>query len=144
MARGRKPSPRGLADKPGAGGQGGAPEPPDGMSAAAVAKWRALVPLIGELVPLRETDVDALRSFCEAAARRDRANREMESAPLVIETPNGAMQINPLITIAERAEAAMMRLAERFGLDPASRKRLQLASKKGASPFADFLRKKPT
>jgi P27 family predicted phage terminase small subunit len=58
----------------------------------------------------------------------------------VIETPNGARQINPLLTIAEKAEAFMFKLSERFGLDPASRKRLQIAAKRGASPLADFLK----
>jgi hypothetical protein len=97
MARGRKPAPGGLAD-PAAGGPGdsGPAAPPD-LSPLSLAKWRALVPLIAELCALRDTDVDALRQYCDAAVRRDRALRELEADDLVIETPNGARQINPLL-----------------------------------------------
>lgn len=142
MARGRKPA-ASLADT-GGEGKGRAPDPPDGMTSAALDKWLAIVPLIAELVALAETDVDALRSFCEAAALRDRARKDLERSELVLITPNGASQINPLITIAERAEAKMMRLAERFGLDPASRQRLKVATGKSkGSAFAEFMRRKP-
>jgi P27 family predicted phage terminase small subunit len=141
MARGRKPAPGGLAD-PAAGDPGDpGPAPPPDLSPLALAKWRALVPLIAELCALRDTDVDALRQYCDAAVRRDRALKALESDDLVIETPNGARQINPLLTIAEKAEAFMFKLSERFGLDPASRKRLQIAAKRGASPLADFLKR---
>jgi P27 family predicted phage terminase small subunit len=103
--------------------------------------WRRVVPLIAEAVALRPADSDALRAYCEAAALRARALRELDApgVELVLITPNGAQQINPLITIADKAAAVMMKHAERFGLDPASRKRLQIAQKKGASAFAEFL-----
>lgn len=140
--RGRRAKPVGLSAEAGTN-PGDYPDPPPGMTGAALAKWVAIVPLIAELCPLQDTDVDALATYCDAAVCRERALRELERDELVIETPNGARQINPLKTIADKCEATMMKLSERFGLDPASRKRLQLASKKGqASPFAEFLARK--
>ena len=138
MARGRKvvPKSQSVADQEGEG-----PSPPDGMTAKALAKWRAIVPLIAQMCPLRETDCDALRQYCEAVMLREKAMAELEKKELVLETPNGAFQTNPLLKIIAQAESVMMKLAERFGLDPASRRRLQIAGKKGGSPFLDFLKK---
>jgi P27 family predicted phage terminase small subunit len=111
------------------------------MTAAATAKWRHLVPLIASMCPLRETDSDALQQYCEAAVLRERAMRELEGKDLVLMTPNGAHQTNPLLKVISQAEAVMLKLAERFGLDPASRRRLQIATRKSGSPFLDFLKK---
>jgi P27 family predicted phage terminase small subunit len=144
MARGRKTTASlaaPAADEP----RGKAPAPPPGLTAAALAKWERVVPLIAERVALSAADVDALAAYCDAAARRDRALRELDDDPdgLVVMTPNGARQINPLLTIADKCEATMMKLSERFGLDPASRQRLKVAaSQPKGSAFAAFLAKK--
>lgn len=140
MARGRKltPKPSSVADA--AGESGGTVVPPDGMTPRALAKWRQIVPLIQAMCPLRETDADALRQYCEATAIHERATEELEGAPLVLETPNGTLQSHPLLKIRAGASAEMLKLAERFGLDPASRRRLQIAGKKGASPLLDFIK----
>jgi P27 family predicted phage terminase small subunit len=140
--RGRRPSVK-LAD-PAAGGEGEGsgyqPDPPDTLTTSARAKWDEIVPRIARLCQLRETDADALAAYCEAAALKARALREMEGKSLVLVTANGAEQINPLIKIAERADAFLVKLSERFGLTPADRKRLQLASAAGkGSKFAEFL-----
>lgn len=118
-------------------------EPP-GLSPMASAKWRHLVPLLVQSRGLVQTDADAIAQYCEAYALRQRALVELQAdgAKLVHETPNGALQINPLITIARQQEAVMMRLSERFGLDPARRQRLKIAdgSAKGDDDFGAFLK----
>lgn len=138
MARGRKPSITNLAD-PAPGGRGAAPQAPEDLSPAALAKWRAIVPMIADLCDLRDTDADALRQYCEAAVLHAKASRELDGQPLTIDTPNGAMMVNPLLKVMRQAEATMMKLSERFGLDPASRKRLAIAQKKSASKLTEFL-----
>jgi P27 family predicted phage terminase small subunit len=128
-----------VADPGGKGATG--PAPPTDLAPRVLAKWREIVPLIAQMTGLRETDSDALRQYCEAAVLRARALDELADPqqPLTICTPNGAFQVNPLIGIADRAGATMLKLAERFGLDPASRRRLQIASKAAENPFMDFL-----
>lgn len=122
-------------------------EPP-GLSPMASAKWRHLVPMLVQSRGLVQTDADAIAQYCEAHALRQRALVELQAdgAKLVHETPNGALQINPLITIARQQEAVMMRLSERFGLDPASRQRLKIAdgSAKGDDEFGAFLKESPS
>lgn len=119
--------------------------PPDDLPAAALDVWRRVVPLVAETVALRETDLDALRQYCEAVALRARALKELagDGVPLVCLTPNGAQQVNPLLKIVSQADSIILKLSERFGLDPASRKRLQIAAQKQATPFLDFLKSKP-
>lgn len=139
MARGRKPAPKlpeGVADEK----AGYVPPEPAGMGKRAVAKWRVIVPLIAQQVALKEVDADALRQYCEAAVLREKAVAELEDAPLLCEGPNGAQYGNPLMKIISQQESLMMKLAERFGLDPASRRRLQIEAVKADSAFAEFLK----
>lgn len=140
MARGRKVIPRPSAMADAASGDGETVQPPDGMTPRVLGKWNQLVPLIARMCPLRDTDADALRQYCEAFVLRERALAELEDGPLVLVTPNGARQTNPLLKIVGQQEAVILKLAERFGLDPASRRRLAIAATKSASPLLDFIK----
>ena len=113
---------------------------PDDMSAAATEKWLVIVPLIAECTILRDNDVDALRQYCEAVVLRAKAVKELEVQPLVVSSPNGALQIHPLQKIVANLDTTLMKMAERFGLDPASRQRLKVAVQKTNSPLLDFLK----
>lgn len=140
MARGRKPAPKppeGVADEK----TGYEPPQPVGMGPKAVAKWRAIVPLIAQQVALKEVDADALRQYCEAVVLREKAVAELEEAPLLCEGPNGAQYGNPLMKIIKEQETLMMKLSERFGLDPASRRRLQIEAVKADTAFTEFLKR---
>jgi P27 family predicted phage terminase small subunit len=140
VARGRKPSPKPagvrVADD---GAAGFVPPLPAGMGEAAAAKWRAIVPLIARQVQLKEVDADALRQYCEAAVLRAKAVTELEAGELLMCGPNGAQYGNPLLKIISQQESLMGKLAERFGLDPASRRRLQIEAAKADTAFAEFL-----
>jgi P27 family predicted phage terminase small subunit len=139
MARGRKKD----AGKPdGAEAAGFVPTMPEGLGPASAAKWARLVPLIAAQVSLKEVDADALRQYCEASVWRAKAAAELEAADsLLMANPNGAEYANPLVKIISQQEAVMLRLSERFGLDPASRRRLQLESAKSDDVFAEFLKR---
>lgn len=140
MARGRKPAPKPpparVADPEKAAF---APPMPEGMGEAAAAKWRELVPMIARLVPLQDVDADALRQYCEAAVLRVKAVTELEVGPLLLVGPNGAQYGNPLMRIIKEQDALMTRLSERFGLDPASRRRLQVEAAKKGNALTELL-----
>lgn len=106
-----------------------------------MAKWRAIVPLIAQQVPLKEVDADALRQYCEAAVLREKAVGELEDAPLLMSGPNGAEYGNPLMKIIKEQDTLMMKLAERFGLDPSSRKRMQIEAVKADTAFSEFMKR---
>lgn len=141
MARGRKASPKPSAGEVADVKAGYQPPEPEGMGERAAAKWRAMVPLIAQQVPLKEVDADALRQYCEAAVLREKAVKEMENAPLLMSGPNGAEYANPLMKIIKEQESLMLKLAERFGLDPSSRRRLQIEAAKADTAFSEFLKR---
>lgn len=138
--RGRKKAPKpcgAVADEK----AGYVPPMPVGMGPKAVAKWRAIVPLIAQQVGLKEVDADALRQYCEAVVLREKAVAELEDSPLLCSGPNGAEYASPLMKIIKEQESTMMKLAERFGLDPASRRRLQIEAAKADTAFGEFLKR---
>jgi P27 family predicted phage terminase small subunit len=144
MARGRKPNAAPTAAEVADGAEGGSgyePPMPEGMGLKAKAKWVSLVPLIARQVALRDVDADALRQYCEAAVLREKAMAELELAPLLVSGPNGAQYGNPLMKIVKEQDALMTKLAERFGLDPASRRRLQMEAAKADTAFTEFLKR---
>ena len=141
MARGRKPNAKSPSPEVADPNAPYCPPEPEGMGPRAVAKWRAIVPLIARQVGLKEVDADALRQYCEAAVLRAKAVAELEGAPLLMSGPNGAEYGNPLMKIIKEQDALMMKLAERFGLDPASRRRLQVEAVKADTAFTEFLKR---
>jgi P27 family predicted phage terminase small subunit len=142
MARGRKPNPKSPPVPVVADGSGPycPPEPP-GLGKRAQAKWRAIVPLIAQQVALKEVDADALRQYCEAVVLREKAVAELEDAPLLMSGPNGAEYANPLMKIITQQESLMMKMAERFGLDPSSRRRLMIETVKADTAFSEFMKR---
>jgi P27 family predicted phage terminase small subunit len=136
MARGRKPV---LTSAPGKPEESEVLTPPDGMTSRALEKWHVVVPLIAQQCALKEHDIDALRQYCEAFALYCKANKEMDEGPLIHTTTNGSLQTSPLLKIVKQCEATMMKLSERFGLDPSSRQRLKIASKVGGNASAEFM-----
>lgn len=145
MARGRKATV--VIPRPVAHGGTKVGEPP-GLSPGAREKWADLLPKLGAVCDLKPTDADAIAQYCEAWALRQKALAELHAGGvrMVHETPNGALQINPLITIARQQEQVMMRLSERFGLDPASRQRLKVGQAGAGTDdeFGDFLKDAPS
>lgn len=136
--RGRKPAGQTVAK-----GNGYVPPTPEGLGKVALDKWGVVVPFIANQVELRDGDADLLRQYVEAWAMRCKAVEELDSQPLTLATPNGTLQINPLIKIISQKDKELSSLAERFGLDPASRKRLNISSgSAGDSAFADFMNRK--
>ena len=132
------------------GGTGDGVTMPGGMTQAAQDVWRRVVPLIASMYPLRESDADALHQYCDAVCLRAKAMAELQkpNSELILCTPNGAYQTNPLFKIIAQFEAVMMKIGERFGLDPTSRRRLKIADKQAnADPFQEFIsgggRRKP-
>lgn len=139
MARGRKVRVRSDASLVVEGG-GFRPAAPAGLTAGAAVEWARLIPHLADLAALAALDEDALRQYCEAVALYRQAVAELRGQPLTLTTPNGAMQVHPLLKVRSQAEATMSKLSERFGLDPASRKRLAMATAAtAADPMVEFL-----
>lgn len=138
MMKGRKPKPTHLkliAGNPGKRAIGDSapkprisiPSPPDHLDAEAKAEWERVARELAPLGCIAEIDRAALAAYCQAYARWVHAERVIATLPgrgLVVRTEKGNMVINPLIGIANKAMADMVRYAAEFGMTPSARSRI--------------------
>jgi P27 family predicted phage terminase small subunit len=112
------------------------PEPPDFLRGYACDEWCRVAPELHVLGLLTAVDVMPLAAYCSAYARWQDAEevlRQMAmknpvtgvTGALLIKTSAGDARANPLIRIADRAAADMIRYASEFGLTPAARARIR-------------------
>jgi P27 family predicted phage terminase small subunit len=123
-----------------------APRPPDWLDPAGMVAWRRLCAVLLPMRCLCSGDLDLLAvladqlSSYEAAAR---FLREKGAQSFVLLDGDGSpkgVQPWPEIKIRSAAAAEIRRLAEHFGLSPASRSRVSAATVPEADedPFAEF------
>lgn len=102
---------------------------PEHLIGIAKDKWDELAPALCLRGVLKKTDRDALEAYCEAYATWRNARAEMfddEGKPvsLTVETPNGALQQHPIISVIKQAQDSMRAWASELGLTPSSRGRV--------------------
>ena len=106
------------------------PDPPAHITGYAADEWWTVATELHRLGVLTKVDCAPLAAYCYAYGQwRDAAEAlaGMASEPvrgLVVRTGNGGPTENPLIYIARKAAADMMRYAAEFGLTPAARSRI--------------------
>jgi P27 family predicted phage terminase small subunit len=125
------------------------PMPPAHLSDAAKVEWGRVSSTLYALRMLTDIDTAALGAYCEAYARWKEASdalaqmRQADPAMrgLLIRTSNQNIIQNPLIGIANKAAADMVRYAAEFGMTPSARARIELGDqapiKDPASQFFD-------
>jgi P27 family predicted phage terminase small subunit len=90
--------------------------------------WETLVPQLMRLGVLREIDQMQLASLCDSYSIMISARESMAKLPgearMLVKTPNGAIQQNPLLSVINTQKQIIGRLATEFGLTPAARARL--------------------
>lgn len=103
------------------------------LDAGAKREWRRLKPEMQRLGLLTIADRAAFAAYCQAWSRYEELTRylnglikEMGTGALLMNTPNGALQQNPLLGVANRAFDQMRAMLAEFGLSPSSRARLTL------------------
>jgi P27 family predicted phage terminase small subunit len=104
-------------------------EPPGFLSDHAADEWRRVVPALVALRLFSTLDVAALSAYCQACAIWRQAMAAMRAKDakyrgLVIETKSGNLIQNPLLGVANKAAADMVRYGSEFGLSPTVRARL--------------------
>lgn len=105
------------------------PEPPADLSEISKAHWREVVDQLADVGLMTTLDVGALTAYCDAygewtVARRAFAliqERNKITGGFMVRTPNGGVQIAPLVSIIRAARSDMVRFAAEFGMTPAAR-----------------------
>jgi P27 family predicted phage terminase small subunit len=119
---------------------GGLPQPPAELTDDAKTEWRRVARALHQAGLLATLDRAALAAYCQAYARwraaekalADMAARDPLTSGLLIKTSNGNAIQNPLVGIANKAAAAMVRYAAEFGMTPSARSRIAAAPSDGA------------
>lgn len=113
----------------------GLPQPPAELSGDARNEWRRVAQQLHQAGLLATLDRAALAAYCQAFARWRQAERALAAMAekdavtggLLIKTSNGNAIQNPLVGIANKAAAAMVRYAAEFGMTPSARSRIEAA-----------------
>jgi P27 family predicted phage terminase small subunit len=108
--------------------------PPEYLSGYAKDEWIRLARELFYLRLLTVVDINVLAAYCQAYKRWREAEEALQelatSLPLkglmLRDRRGGALQRNPLVSIAQHACADMVRYAAEFGLTPAARARIAL------------------
>jgi P27 family predicted phage terminase small subunit len=108
------------------------PEPPPFVQGHAADEWWRVAPELHALKLLSALDVMLLATYCQAYAHwrtaeeklREMAARDPVTSGLLVKTASGDAAQNPLVGIARRAAADMVRYASEFGMSPAARARI--------------------
>ena len=108
------------------------PDPPDELNGDAKREWIRVVPELDRLGMLTTIDRTALSAYCQAFGRWMQAERKLAQMAarepvfegMLIKTTNGNMIQNPIVGIANKAMADVMRYCVEFGMTPSARSRI--------------------
>ena len=118
------------------------PTPPAFLCDDAKVEWGRVSHMLYALRLLSNADVAALSAYCESWALFKQAKEALNlmaktdqvTKGLLIKTSNGNAIQNPLVGIANKAAADMVRYAAEFGMTPSARARIHAEGKEvGAS-----------
>ena len=102
----------------------GAPPMPTWLATEAKAEWKRVVPQLQKLGVITLIDRTALALYCQAWADYHDAVAVVKVEGKTFTTPTGYIAKNPLVTIMNKARAAVLRLAQDFGFTPSALARL--------------------
>jgi P27 family predicted phage terminase small subunit len=125
------------------------PDPPSFITGFAADEWWTVATELHRLGLLTKVDIAPLATYCAAYGHWRQAEealaRMAANDPLmhgkIIKTKYGDAAANPLVAIARKHAADMVRFAAEFGLTPCARTRISGGSggDKGSSKFAGLL-----
>ena len=127
---------------------GDLPLPPAHLDAYALEEWYRVAAGLAAMGMLSSIDQATLGAYCAACGQWRLAREEMQKrmaaggplAGLVDVTKAGNVIQNPLVGIANKAAADMVRYAAEFGLTPSARARLGIdLDKQGKGKFAGLI-----
>jgi len=120
------------------------PFPPDELNLDGKREWLRVADELFRLGMLTGLDRGALAAYCQAYGRWIQAERKLNEMALsggfnglLIRGANGQPAYNPLVGIANKAMADVVRYSIEFGMTPSSRSRIQATPIDAAADPAD-------
>lgn len=117
------------------------PSPPDWLHDYAKDEWYIVTQELEALQILSKMDLSMLATYCHQIATIREATQQLVTSgfDMVLETPNGALQPNPLLGIINKSTDVALKIAGQFGFTPAARTRIGAPGVKQKDPFDEFL-----
>jgi P27 family predicted phage terminase small subunit len=125
------------------------PEPPAFLVPAAKDEWWRTAPELWRLGMLTVLDIAVFGAYCQSCGRwqqveellAQQAERDPETGALLIKSSTGSLMQNPLLHVAARAAASMIRFGAEFGMGPAARSRVagSFAAQMAPSKFGNLI-----
>lgn len=109
-------------------------DPPEFLDDEARREWASKAPMLERLGLLTEADLDTLALYCQTFSRWKQAQRQLARLGMVVQTSTGVIQINPWMSISNKAQSECQRLLIEFGCTPSSRSRVTVAKRPSATP----------
>jgi len=110
-----------------------APPCPEHLDDRARQEWRRLVPILRRMRVLTEADQILLGNLCQAYSTLVKSQLKLTETGHLLKSPNGYPLLNPLVGIVNQSTETVIKIAREFGLSPASRTRLQAATRESAA-----------
>lgn len=116
-----------------------APKSPHFLSGYAKEEWIEISVKLHRLGLLTEVDINALAIYCQAYARWREAEEELALESLTLESTNGNVIKNPLVSIANEAMRDLSRYLSDFGMNPSARTKVKAAEKPKHGKFTGLI-----
>lgn len=97
------------------------PKPPEHLDAAAVAKWRELLPILESRGDLDQGTLDALAAYATAWSRWLAAEIKVSELGAVVKSAAGFAIANPYVAIAAASQRQLRQWATELKLTPKAR-----------------------
>lgn len=117
------------------------PRCPAHLDDVAKREWRRIIREVRDIGMMTALDRVGLAVYCVLWSRWVTAEEQLVKTGLVIKTTSGNIIQNPLLGIANRAQAELRRWAVEYGLTPSSRSRLSVPEAATEDEFSVFLKK---
>lgn len=114
------------------------PPCPSWLSSLGKREWRRVVPELESMGLLTIVDMAALAGYCESYAVWKGARRQLKTEAWVYPNLQGTLCRHPLVGIADKALANMLRFASEFGFTPAARTRIQVPKAANDDDMSEF------
>jgi P27 family predicted phage terminase small subunit len=117
-------------------------EPPEHLSGEALKEWHRVAGELNSMGVITGIDAAVLAAYCQSYGRWVEAERvltKMKNSAdgLLIKTTNGNYIQNPLVGIANKSMADMVKYSTEMGMTPSSRSGIKIANNnEPANPFA--------
>jgi P27 family predicted phage terminase small subunit len=103
----------------------------------ATTEWLKVTKILSSLEMLAETDTSLLLAYCNEMGKYFEANEHLKENGMTIITKSGE-KISPLVVISNSALQNAIKIADKFGFNPASRTKIETPVKKTNDFFDDL------